>query len=508
MTLPYESEAILLGAVFRFGRDAALAVLPQLSPDKFIHNFGGTLGGNDNAALWAAIISVTLDDRADPMLTSGAIRARVDSSLMPFAEGYANELMYKYQIDHVDPETLRTYARMIHRNGIVWKVVQVSERLSRLRDPDLFTNYTDKIEDPEVWLTEVLATLHNSEVGDERYRHVSETEEASLARYDQQIRGEQIYLLPVGVPVLYDAGIPPVEDMTLVHGMSSGGKSTLVHNVFNLGTAIGLVQSGVGGCVAINSMEMDIHAVKGRMASSLAGLDLFKLATRPQEIKEDDYQRFLDYVRFVHRLPIWMDDTPHIPIETLKLRLAGVHLGKGGPVRQLSTDYLELFHQDASEANTEQHLGHLAMEHFNIKRDFKTSVIAISQSTYTNKTYVAGMMGARYSRALTHKPDTVIEVVNYQALKRAGTDYVVADGLDEDHLWVLLQKYRGGPTDKRMKFGWEPEFTRLYDPTLMTGTQPIMFEHLAEVKRLLDQHTTTKVIPIQDTPLSDLEGDF
>jgi replicative DNA helicase len=509
MTSPYDCESIIIGSVLRFGRDAALAVLPQLTSDKFIHSFGGRLGGDDNRILWDAITNTVLVDRADPMLTSGALRNRIDESLIPLAEGYANEIMYKYQIDHADHETLRMYARQVHRSGIVWGVVRISSKLAKLSDAEAFQAYVNKIEDPEIWLAQVLATLHNEETGDERYKHIGEQTEDSVTRYEQQRSGEQTYLLPIGVPMLYDAGLLPAEGMVLVHGVSSGGKSTLVHNIFTLGAAIGLVQSGVGGCVAINSLEMDSHSVRGRMAASLAGFNTFTLATRPQDVKEDDYNRFLDYVRFVGKLPIWMDDTPHISIDSLQLRLAGVHLGPHGPIRKLTTDYLELFDDGGDTENVEQRLGHLAAKHFEIRRNYHTCVVAVSQSTYTNKTFVAGMMGARYSRALTHKPDTVLEVVNYAALKRSGTDYIVAPNLDEDHVWVLLQKYRGGPTDVRMGFGWEPEYTRLYDPSLLSPDAKVtVFDHLYEVRKLLAQHPTTKIIPIQDTPLADLGGDF
>lgn len=512
MSASYEAEAILLGAVLRYGRDAALSVIPELTPDKFIYDFGGKLGGTDNSVLWNAITEITLVDRADPILTSGAMRLKIDERLMPLAEGYANELMYNYRIDRADTETLRAYARQVHRNGIVYRVVQISDRLALLKDPDLFEKYVDKIDDPDTWQAELLEKIHMVRGEEEAsgYRPTEEIAEESIVLMEQQFSGEQTYLLPVGVPMLYAAGLLPTDSLVMVHGVSSGGKSTLVHNVFNLGTALGLVANKISGCVAINSLEMGKHAVLNRMAGALAGFDLHKLATRREEVREEDFNRFKDYLRFVGRLPLWMDDTPHISIDTLKLKLTGLHLGTAGPVRMLSTDYLELFDGGADEQNTEQKLGALAAEHFAIKRKFGACVVMVSQSTYTSKTYVAGMLGARYSRALTHKPDVVLEVVNYAALKRSGTDYIVADGLDEEHVWVLLQKYRGGPTDVKLSFGWEPEYTRLYDANLLgANANVVLFEHLAEVKKLLDQHPTTKVVPIEDTPLAELPaGDF
>lgn len=510
MSTAYDAEAILIGSVLRYGRDAAMCVLPQLTSNKFIHNFEGTIGQDENRQIWEAIIQVTLKDRADPQITTGAVRRVLDEKQMISAEGYTNEVLYKYRIQQMDPDTLRAYAREVHRNGIVWGVVKVSDRLALLRDPVLFEGYVSKIEDPDDWMTELIGTLHDAGAGEGegRYHPISEVAEEALINFDRQMSGEQLYLLPVGVPMLYNAGLFPAETMAVVHGLSSGGKTTFVQNVVNLGTAIGLVHNHIPGCVSINSLEMGREDFIGRAAASLAGFNTFTMKIKPQEINASDYQRFREYVEFVGQLPIVIDDTARISMDTLLLRLTGVHLGPNGPVRQLSTDYLELFDETGDESNVEQKLGTLAAKHFQIKREFHTCVIAVSQSTYTNKTYVAGMYGARYSKALTHKPDILIELVNYGALKKSGTDYVVANGLDEDHVWLLLQKYRGGSTDVQIAMGWEPEHTRIYDPSMLTFDQNanmnlVLFEHLAEVEKLLKKHPTTAVVPIRDTPLGD-----
>lgn len=506
MYSPYDYESVLIGAVLRFGRDAALAVLPQLTADKFIHNMGGHLGGSDNRFIWRAIETTVLVDRADPMLTTGAVRLHLTDEQAALAAGYANELIYKYKIETLDSETLRNYARRVHKQGIVYAYAQLGGKLSRLLDAETFAAYVeDKVDDAERWGAEVISEMHlaGGVGGDERYSHISEGLDEDKEVILRQYAGEQMFLLPVCVPVLAGHGLFPAESMAIVHGLSSGGKSTFV-NMINLGTAIGLVHNKLSGCIAINSLEMSKRDVRSRWAAALAGFDTFKLLTKPQEVSKMDLDRYLEYLDFVSKLPLWMDDTPGIAIEQLTLRLAGVHLGSSGPVRQLSTDYLELF-EGSSEESREQELGSLTAAHFAIRRNYHCNVIAVSQSTYNSKTFVAGMMGARYSRALTHKPDIVLELVNYRALKRSGTDYIVAEGLDEEHVWIMLQKYRGGPTDRKIMLGWEPEFTRLYDPSLIEiDSNVIMFEHLREVYTLLQHHPTTNIIPIQDTPLADL----
>jgi replicative DNA helicase len=514
---PSDFEAILIGAVLQFGREAALSVMPQLTADKFIFSFEGGLGGDDNLKLWRVIEQVVLVDRSDPIIDTGAVKAKIgDETLLGYIDGYVNRLHYEFKITRLDIETLRNFARQVHKQGIVYQHVRLANQLSPLNDPETFASYMDKVKDPDDWAEKVLTSFQKmGGGGEEQYVPLNDVVEEVVAEAEASMRGEQTYLLPVGFPVLYAGGLLPAEAMIVVHGGSGLGKSTLVHNVFNLGTAIGMSYYGIKGCVAINSLEMSRKDFLSRAAASLAGFNTFKMKTRPQEITAEDYKRYIEYVEFAGKLPIWIDDTPGISIFELRHRMAGVHLGAYGPVRQLSTDYLELFDTNGKkEESREQEIGDLTAAHFQIKRDYHTCVIAISQSTFSSKTYVAGMMGARYSKAIAHKPDIVLEFVNYMAHKKSGTDYIVADNLDEEHAWILIQKYRGGPTDAKIALGWEPEFTRLYDPAMVgiDGSMP-MFEHLAEVETLLKDHPTTHIIPFSDTPLAQIDfplvgGDF
>lgn len=514
---PFDFEAILIGAVLKFGREAALSVMPQLTADKFIYSFNGGLGGDDNLRLWRVIEQVVLVDRSDPIIDTGAVRAKLgDDELITYIEGYVNRLQYEYQICQLDIESLRNYARQVHKQGIVYHHVRLANQLTPLNDPDLFASYMDKVTDPDDWAEKVINSFQKTGGGgEEQYVPIGDVVEETIEEADSSMNGNQTYLLPVGFPVLYAGGLLPAEAMVVVHGGSGLGKSTLVHNVFNIGTAIGLCYYGIQGCVAINSLEMSRKDFLSRAAASLAGFNTFKMKTRPQDIKAEDFERYKEYVRFAGKLPIWIDDTPGITISELRHRMAGVHLGKYGPVRQLSTDYLELFDSNNKKDDSrEQEIGTLTAEHFQIKREYHTCVIAVSQSTFSGKSYIAGMSGARYSKAIAHKPDVVLEFVNYMARKRAGDDYQVAEGLDEEHAWILVQKYRGGPTDKKIALGWEPEFTRLYDPAMVgIDASVILFEHLAEVEKQLKNHKTTKIIPFNDTPLAHIDfpavgGDF
>jgi hypothetical protein len=52
--------------------------------------------------------------------------------------------------------------------------------------------------------------------------------------------------------------------------------------------------------------------------------------------------------------------------------------------------------------------------------------------------------------------------------------------LDDNHVWLLNQKYRGGAKASPLPFGWRPESTQLFDPTISREFTdiPPLFDHL------------------------------
>jgi replicative DNA helicase len=518
---PYDNECIVLASVLQWGRPAALQLLPALHADWFICGMGGSLGGPEHKAIWQAIEYVTMVENSEPFI--GNILpylAGENSDMHPYLKSLPGRLASYYQIHTLDIGGLRAKARRIYHDGKLWRAANQFATFGKIATPEEFMRISRKIGDIDTWINDSISKVQSAigDTGDEGYKHASVVAKISRARHEAQKRGEQVSLLPVGMPALYRHGLLPQMSLAVDHGPSGGGKSTLVHNVFNLGTALGLLANNVKGCVAINSLEMSSDQLMDRMAASLAGFDTFKLMTEPESMSGEDFARFESYMDFVGKLPIEIDGTSRITSSTMQFRLTGLHLSDSGPVRQLSTDYLELFDRAALktprdvEQSQERILDRLGEDHFKISRDFPCSVIAVSQTTYNeqtkrNKTWIAGSDGLRWCKGLEHKADIVMEIVNYRALRAKGKDYTIAEDLDDVHLWVLLEKFRGGPSEKKIPLGWDQEYTRIYDPAINAdfGGNTVIFEHLEEVQKLLSQHPTTAVIPLEDTPLADID---
>lgn len=515
---PYQREQIVLAQPLKWGAEAALAVMPRLTPDKFVYGAREMLGGTDHRNIWAAMEQVVLYHKGQPYI--GNLIEYVGTELQAYLESLIGLLTNRYHVHTFDFRTYRRHANRVHHNGKMYRTAAVCAEVGKLVDPDVFVKAAGKMEDADSWSGEVVNAIRTaSSSSNEGYVTAAEVMQTEQARLDQILAGQQVMLLPVGVQSLYQHGLPPAGGFVVVHGLSTGGKSTLVENVFCLGTALGIVQHGLSGSVAIHSLEMSKESTMRRMAAALAGFNTQKLAEGKeavQAIPKEDIERFRYYMDFVGKLPIVIDDDKRLSAAQLTYRATALHMSAQGPIRMLATDYLELFKMKrGSQEREESALAEIAGEHFILAEELGINVTAVSQSQYgqNNKTWVAGLYGMRGSRAITHKAFAVIEVVNYMALARSGTDFRCAKGLDESHAWALLQKYKDGETNAAIPFGWRPEYTQLFDRNMrrdpnnfaISDDDVLLFDHLEEVERLLHKHPTTRVIPIEDTPLADIK---
>lgn len=514
MITPYDLETMLLGAALDWGKEVTNHVLPYLTGDKFIYGPGESLGNNQHRVIWQAVEQCVQVERSEPFVgnVSRYLTSEVDKTYLDTLVG----LLHGYhRIHRFDPESVKGWAKQIDRNGIIYRYASLASELGKVAQPETFIKYVGKVDDVDAWASSVLREFQGavSMESEASFQPIAKVVERAKELADRQAAGEQMILLPSGWPILYRHGLFPAAKFAVIHGWSSAGKSMFVHLV-NLGTAIGLIKANMRGLVSISSLEMSDIDFAQRSASALAGFNAFTLMGEPEKIDPITYKRYQEYLDFVGKLPIVIDSTPAITPDKMRLNLTNVHLSEAGPIRQHSSDYFELFDSHVqgrkmSEQNREQELSYVAKEHYLLSRELGCSVMGISQSTYGmgNKTLVAGVDGMRYSKAITHKADIVLEVINYLAAEKAGKDFVMRAGLNKEQVWVLVQKYKGGPTDVDIPLGWEPEYTRLYDPTLIDefGSSLDMFEHLYEVAQLLKKHPTTKIIPIADTPIANMD---
>lgn len=471
----FDNEAITLGLVLRYDTDAAQVVLPELTPDKFIFNADGTFG-SDHEYIWQAIADCYLVDSLRPTYVN--VAAHLDDTYHDYLRLLIDQLEKYYHIYTLDAKELAQYATDVDKAGIIYNVAQQSKRVSIITNTNEdFERMVNSVHDVSEWVNDVLNTYHTSlSFGTEGYQHISVAASRVREEWEMQYNKEQTIILPCGLPTLVGNRLFPLRKLAVIHGLSGSGKSAFVHQV-NLGTAIGLVAEGIKGCVAINSLEMEQEDLVERMASVLAGIDVSTFQTGT--ISKEDYERLLGWLEFAEKLPIYVDDTNFITTSAMEYRSRGLHVTHG-PIIQLSSDYGELFKDEGD--SEEMRVNKVFREHFSLSRKIGASVIAISQSTAskqdTNRTYLAGPDGTRYSRGVLHGADILAELWNPVQMKASGRQFIVPEGLNDVHPWLIVQKYRKGKMGA-LPMGWNAEYTQFFDLAMTHSPgHEKPFEHL------------------------------
>jgi replicative DNA helicase len=491
----FTAEQITIATTLRYGTAATKIVLPQLTPNKFVHSKQGELGGNDHAYIWQAIVNC-VERQCVPTISSVGIERE-------YLQRLVGSLESDFGIYTFDANALLRYGEVVDKAGTVYQMSRIAGNISAMSlTKDGFYKGVSSIDNLSTWLTDVIQQYREVYKNDSGYKHVSVVTEQIKENWDRMYRGEQLVILPVGMPTLQQYQLFPVNSFTVLHGMSGSGKSAFLLSVL-LGTALGLKVNNIPGCVAINSLEMSNTGFMSRAASILAGIDHTRLRGGKLPLTKDEYDRLVAWLDFVGTLPFYVDDDNLITSSELCLKALDIHTSDKGPLMQLGTDYTELFKDEAD--SVEQAVNRVAHNQFSIKNSTGCSVIAISQSTYSegNRYYIAGMNGVRYSRGVTHAADIIVELWNPIQMRRNGIDVRVPESsnLDDSSAWLLIEKYRDGETGQ-LRLGWEPAYTRYFDRdfVMSRGGEVVVFDHLErlEESKALMKRFNTAVPAVKD----------
>lgn len=454
------SEQVVIAMMLKWSDQVAPAILPDLTPDLF----------NEYTYVWKQIVDLQSEGKRPVVALIEGIDFDLD--LEP-------ENIYEFNIN-----VLMKHAEYVYKTGVLRSVVQEAKKLSKLEIEKLAPTIN-----LDSFMSDVVDKFNYTK-DKTGYKHISEVGDRLLEKWDLLYNGQQVVILPVGIPIFLSSQLFPRGQLAILHGMSGTGKSALLMTIL-LGTAIGLKAEGIDGCVALNSLEMDDEQLVARCASLLAGIDHTRLIGGKQALDETEYEKLKDWTKFVQTLPIYIDDSNLMDTGVMKYQANSLHIQKG-PIIQLGSDYSELFND--SIENKEQRIEQVSRNHFAIARMLDCSVLMISQSTYetTAKDRIAGMNGLRWSRGATMAANIILELVNYPAMLRNGVKYVAPDDMGDTFAWVLIEKYRGGETGK-FPLDWEGSYTRFVDPehTRANRGKLEVFEHLKripEAERLLKKY--------------------
>jgi len=273
-------------------------------------------------------------------------------------------------------------------------------------------------------------------------------------------------------------GLHP-SDLIILAGRPSMGKTSLVTNIaFNIAKAYrrGTLQDGSegaldGGVVGFFSLEMSAEQLATRILSEQAEIPSERI--RKGDMEQDEFRRFVEAARDLETIPLYIDDTPALPIATLAARARRLKRQHGLDV--LMVDYLQLVRGSSSKGeNRVQEVSEITQGLKAIAKELNIPVIALSQlsrQVEARDDKRPQLSDLRESGSIEQDADVVMFVFReeyYIARQqpREGTPEHVEwqEKMDAVHnrAEVIIGKQRHGPIGK-VDLMFDSRFTRFAD---------------------------------------------
>jgi replicative DNA helicase len=172
-------------------------------------------------------------------------------------------------------------------------------------------------------------------------------------------------------------------DLLILAGRPSMGKTSLATNIaFNIAKAYrkGTRPDGTegtieGGVVGFYSLEMSAEQLAARILSEAAEVPSEQI--RRGDMTETEFRRFVDAAKSLEACPLYIDDTPALPISQLAARARRLKRTHGLDV--LIIDYLQLVKGTGKGDNRVNEISEISQGLKAIAKELDIPVIALSQ---------------------------------------------------------------------------------------------------------------------------------
>jgi len=172
-------------------------------------------------------------------------------------------------------------------------------------------------------------------------------------------------------------------DLLILAGRPSMGKTSLATNIaFNIAKAYkrGLKQDGTegavdGGVVGFYSLEMSSEQLAARILSEASEVPSEQI--RRGDMTEAEFRRFVEAAKSLEACPLFIDDTPALPISQLAARARRLKREHGLDV--LIVDYLQLVRPASAKDSRVNEVSEITQGLKAIAKELDIPVIALSQ---------------------------------------------------------------------------------------------------------------------------------
>ncbi|MGK7653330.1 MULTISPECIES: replicative DNA helicase [unclassified Roseovarius] len=265
-------------------------------------------------------------------------------------------------------------------------------------------------------------------------------------------------------------------DLLILAGRPSMGKTSLATNIaFNIAKAYnrGTLPDGSegaveGGVVGFYSLEMSAEQLAARVLSEAAEVPSEQI--RRGDMTETEFRRFVEAAKTLESCPLYIDDTPALPISQLAARARRLKRTHGLDV--LIVDYLQLVRPASAKDSRVNEVSEITQGLKAIAKELDIPVIALSQlsrQVESREDKRPQLSDLRESGSIEQDADVVMFVFReeYYAEREKPSD----DKLEEIAAWqermerlhgraeVIIGKQRHGPIGT-VELSFEGQFTR------------------------------------------------
>ncbi|GAA4224920.1 replicative DNA helicase [Sagittula sp. NFXS13] len=275
---------------------------------------------------------------------------------------------------------VRDYAQMIYDLSIRRDLIRLGRDIAdQAAKVDVASEPSEQIVNAEQKLYK-LAEQGQSESGFQSFlRAVTEAVNVANAAYqrDGGMAGISTGLLDMDKKL---GGLHP-SDLLILAGRPSMGKTSLATNIaFNVAKAYrkGAKPDGShgaleGGVVGFFSLEMSAEQLAGRILAEASEISSHKI--RQGDMEEEEFRRFVQAAKDLEACPLYIDDTPALPISQVAARSRRLKRTHG--LDLIIVDYLQLLRGTAD--NRVQEIAEISMGLKAIAKELNIPVIALSQ---------------------------------------------------------------------------------------------------------------------------------
>jgi replicative DNA helicase len=408
-----DAEESVLGSVL-IDREAIGRVAATLRPEDFYRE--------RNATIYAAMLA--LYERGEPVdyLTLADELQRMGKYEAVGGLPYLAQLLVAVPTSvHIEH-----YARIVERTAVMRRLISVAGEIARIGFQDTYDVDAAVAEAAQ----KVLA------VGQRRAGRDFKPLRDVLTEYFEQLQalaaGEgSRYGVPTGfIDLDKITGGLQRSDLVLLAARPSVGKTSLALCL----AANAAVRFHM--TTAIFSLEMSNAQIAARLLSMESGIDSARL--RQGQLNQPELRKLHHALTVLADAPIFLDDTPAIPITQLRLKAERLHLETH--LDLIIVDYLQLVTAGKGE-NRVNEISEISRSLKRLARDLNVPVVALSQlsrAVESRSPHIPMLSDLRESGSLEQDADVVLfiyreDVYNKETEKK---------GIAEIH----IAKHRNGPT--------------------------------------------------------------